>query len=631
MLSDNWYKNAIVYCVAVDRFQDSDGDGLGDFPGLTGRLDYLAGLGVTCLWLLPFQPSPRRDNGYDVSDYYSVDPRFGTLGDFVDFLREARELGIRVIIDLVINHTSNEHPWFQAARADPTGKYRNYYVWDDNPRPEMCSEVVFPGEQQCIWTYDERVGSYYLHHFYDFQPDLNIANPAVREEIRKLVGFWLELGVSGFRVDAAPFLIDMTGVWEFERKDFRRRWDFRILDELCDLVTSRRGDGVLLAEANVLPEYVPDYFGFPRPRGSRSGVGTGIGSGNRAGARITNENENRKREGGGGTPSEGTTAAGADTFEVAEGIGVTERQEELQFARRFHMLFNFHANQHLFLALAREQAEPLVRSLHSLPRIPSRCQWANFVRNHDELDLGRLNEAERQEVLTAFGPEPQMQLYERGIRRRLPPMLQGDCRRVMLAYSLLLSMPGTPVLLWGEEIGMGDDLSQPSRESVRTAMQWTAGVNAGFSEAHPNRLQRAVITDGAFGKDRVNVADQSHDPESLLNRISLAIRARRRCREFGLGRWEVVPADPPSVFAIRARRKGTAALAVHNLSAEPCEARLNLRAMPAGTGQPEELLSDRNYEQDAQRNGKTRGQLPGFVRLGPYGYRWFQFGGSHGP
>ena len=545
---DLWYKEAIVYSLDVETFQDSNGDGIGDFRGLTRRLEHLAGLGVTCLWLMPFYPSPNRDNGYDVTDYYSVDPRLGTLGDFVDCMRAARDRGMRVVIDLVVNHTSRDHPWFQAARRDPGSPYREYYVWSER-EPENPSEgVVFPGKQETIWTYDDAAGAWYLHRFYQHQPDLNVANPAVREEIRKVMGFWLELGVSGFRIDAAPFLVELKGL---EREDVqayehgREPHDF--IEKMREFLQWRRGDAVLLAEANVDMEEVPEYFG--------------------------------------------------------EGD-------------RMHLLFHFMANQHLFLALARGDARPLVQGLRAPPAIPRTAQWAHFLRNHDELDLGRLAEAEREEVFRVLGRDDAAQLYGRGLRRRLAPMLAGDRRRLELAYSLLLTLPGTPVLYYGDEIGMGDDLSLPERDAVRTPMQWCADAQAGFSSAPSDRLVRGVIADGPFAYPRVNVRDQRDDPDSLLNWLQRMIRLRRLCPEWGRGRWQVLDTGATEVFALAAEWQGGIVLALHNLADVECTVTLDLSPW-----------ADRSMA-DLLRGGARVpiGRAPHRMTLPPYGYRWHRLG-----
>lgn len=424
-MKDLWYKNAIVYSLDVETFMDSDGNGVGDFQGLINRLDYLSALGITCLWLLPFYPSPNRDNGYDVMDYYNIDPRLGTLGDFVEFMHQARERGIRVLIDLVVNHTSNQHPWFVAAKSDKNSKYHDYYVWSENPPKTPPELLVFPDVEDSIWEYDEQANTYYLHHFYKEQPDLNIANPAVREEICKIMGFWLELGVSGFRIDAVPFLIKGIGIEGADPEKLRG-----FLEEMRDFVSSRQGDAVLLAEANVDREQIPVYF--------------------------------------------------------AKGD-------------RMHILFNFLLNQHLFLALARQESTALREGLKTLPDIPDICQWLNFVRHHDELTLDRITSSEREEIFAAFAPEKTMQIFGRGIRRRLPPMMGGSRRRIELIYSLLFTLPGTPMLRYGEEIGMGDDLSLEGRDSVRTVMQWSDAANGGFSTAATDALARPAIANGEYG------------------------------------------------------------------------------------------------------------------------------------
>src|SRR4051812_4395998 len=390
-ISDLWWKNAIVYCVDVKTFLDFDGDGCGDFQGLSERVDYLSGIGVDCLWLMPFHPSPRRDDGYDVTDLYGVDPRMGSLGDVAELLRAAKNRGIRVIMDLVVNHTSDEHAWFAASRAQRDGLFRDWYVWSDDPKPE---EIVFPGVEDSAWEYDEQAGQYYLHHFLKSQPDLNLVNPAVRREVVKVMGFWLALGVCGFRVDAVPFLIE------------ERDKAHDLLRAMRAFMGRRHGEAVLLGEVNLEPAEQREFFG---PTG-----------------------------------------------------------DELNLA------FNFTLNQAMWLAFAREDPEPLERALAALPGIPPDAAWANFVRNHDELTLDKLDEGERADVFAAFGAEKSMQAYGRGIRRRAPSMLGGDARRIRMAYSLMFSLPGTPVLFYGEEIGMAENLAVDGRLAVRPPMQWSA-------------------------------------------------------------------------------------------------------------------------------------------------------------
>src|SRR5579864_7386064 len=349
MINDLWYKNSIIYCLSVATYLDSNADGIGDFQGLTRRLDYLAGLGVTALWLMPFQPSPCRDDGYDVSDYYGVDPRYGTLGDFVEFTKAAQQRGMRVLIDLVVNHTSDQHAWFREARRDPASKHRDWYVWSKKKPANADKGVVFPGVQKSTWTYDHDAKAWYFHRFYDFQPDLNTAHPEVQAEILKIMGFWIQLGVSGFRMDAVPFVIAKKGA---EQKRPVEQYD--MLRGFREFLQWREGDAIILAEANVLPRTDIQYFGDD--------------------------------------------------------------------GDRLHMMFNFQVNQNLFYALASSDSRPLARALKATMHRPETAQWGLFLRNHDELDLGRLSEEQRRQVFKCFGPEESMQLYERGIRRRLAPM-----------------------------------------------------------------------------------------------------------------------------------------------------------------------------------------------------------------
>jgi maltose alpha-D-glucosyltransferase/alpha-amylase len=476
-MENRWYKNAVIYCVDIDTYRDGNGDGIGDFIGLRQGLSYLAGLGVSCIWLLPFYNSPDRDNGYDVMDYLSVHPRLGDLGDFVDFMSEANDRGIRVIIDLVVNHTSDQHPWFQAARRnDP--KYQGYYVWRKDDPGDTSAQSAFPGKQSGVWEFDKLARAYYFHRFYSYQPDLNTGNPAVRDEIKKIMGFWLALGVSGFRVDAAPFVIAYKGP-DAEKQPHE---SFEYLEEFREYLRWKTGDAILVAEANVAPDQMLHYFG--------------------------------------------------------------------DHGQRMTMVINFFVNPHFFLAIAEGSPEPIERALRQLPQIPVLSHWAYFVRNHDELDLSRLSQAEREICFRAFGPKPQMQIYQRGIRRRLAPMLSGRVDLQLLMYSLIFTIPGTPILWYGEEIGMGDDLNQEERNSVRTPMQWTADINAGFSTAHPSRLVRPVIDKGVFSYRKVNVQAQRRDPNSLLNYLERMIRTRKEYPEFSIGTYRVVEtSEPTKIFA----------------------------------------------------------------------------------
>ena len=540
MIHDLWYKNAVIYCLNVETFLDSNGDGVGDFVGLTDRLPYLAGLGITCIWLLPFYASPNRDDGYDVSDYYGIHPRTGTFGEYVEFMNQARQLGLRVMIDLVVNHTSDQHPWFKAARSDRNSPYRNYYVWSKRRPSNWNKGIVFPGVQRTTWTRDPVAGEYYLHRFYDFQPDLNTHNPAVREEINRIVGFWLQLGVSGFRMDAVPFVIahkapDETGATDYEK-----------LHEIRDLVQWRRGDAMLLAEANVPPSESMKYFG-------------------------------------------------------AHG-------------ERLHMMLNFWVNQRLFYSLATTDTRPLKEALLATYQRPLAAQWGMFLRSHDELDLGRLTNHQRQQVFAAFGPEKRMQLYGRGIRRRLAPMLGNDRRRIELANSLMFTLPGTPILRYGDEIGMGDDLSLPERYAARTPMQWSEDRQGGFTTAR--RPIRRVIRDPVYGYKRVNVADQWRDPGSLLNWMERIIRTRKVCPEIGWGEWKILPRLPETVLGIQYDWNGRTTIVLHNFAETACAIRLHVP-------QPDGHLLTNLLSQEV--SGSDEGGRH-HIELEPYGYRWLRVG-----
>jgi maltose alpha-D-glucosyltransferase / alpha-amylase len=542
VINDLWYKNAIVYCLSVGTYLDTNADGVGDFQGLLRRLDYLQGLGVTAIWLLPFQPSPGRDDGYDISDYYGVDPRYGSLGDFVEFTQGCRQRGLRVMIDLVVNHTSNQHPWFQEARKDPKSKYRDWYVWSKKKPRNTNKGMVFPGVQKSTWNYDDVARAWYYHRFYDFQPDLSTSHPEVQAEILKIMGFWLQLGVSGFRMDAVPFVISAKG------PNIQRSIEnYDMLRMFREFLTWREGDAIILAEANVIPHVDLNYFG----------------------------------------------SAG----------------------ERLQMMFNFEVNQHLFYALATSDTRPLVKALQTTKPRPATAQWAQFLRNHDELDLGRLTKTQRQAVFAAFGPEPNMQLYKRGIRRRLAPMMQGDRRRLELAYSLMMTLPGTPVFRYGDEIGMGDNLDLPERNCARTPMQWSNEPHAGFTESDKPVLP--VISEGPYGFEHVNVAAQKRDPNSLMDWTERMIRMRKEVPEIGWGDFSILPSGKPEVLALRYDWRNNSVLFVHNLSPIPTEVKFGASAKV--DGQLVNLLSDDHSTPDA--SGKHS------VLLEPYGYRWFRIGG----
>ena len=460
--SDVWWKNAVVYCLDVETFLDSDEDGCGDLPGLCERVDYLTGLGIDCLWLMPFMPSCQRDDGYDITDFYGVDPRLGTHGDLLDVVRTARASGMRVIADLVMNHTSDQHPWFRDARRGPESRFHDFYVWRDEKPEEKPGDVVFPDQEDSNWAYDRKAKKWYMHRFYSHQPDLNVANPEVRDEIAQVTGFWLEQGLSGFRVDAVPFLIEPSGAHEEVATD-----PHELLRDLRRFIGRRNGEAVLLGEVNLAPEEQRKFFG-------------------------------------------------------------DEDGDELQ------LLFSFTVNQAMYLSLAREDATALARALDALPPIPEDCQWANFVRNHDELTLDKLSEEERQEVFDAFGPEKDLQLYGRGIRRRLPTMLGGDEKPDPAGVLARLLAPGnaSPLLRRGDRDGREPrDRGSLQRARADAVVRRAAG-RLHHGGARPSARSSA---EGPFGYREVNVTLQRRDPESLLNWMERLIRRRRECPELGWG------------------------------------------------------------------------------------------------
>jgi maltose alpha-D-glucosyltransferase/alpha-amylase len=544
MIKDLWYKNAVIYCLSVGTFMDANADGIGDFQGLMRRLDYLHGLGITAIWLMPFQTSPGKDDGYDISDYYAVNPAYGSMGDFVEFTHGAKQRGIRVIIDLVVNHTSNEHPWFQDARRDPQSKFREWYIWSKKRPASANKGMVFPGVQKSTWTHDRVAKKWYFHRFYDFQPDLNTSNPAVQAEILKIMGFWIQLGVSGFRMDAVPFVIGTKGA---DVTIPREQYD--MLRVFREFLQWRVGDSIILAEANVLPRTDMQYFGDD--------------------------------------------------------------------GDRMHMMFNFQVNQNLFYALATSDTRPLAKALNKTEKRPESGQWGLFLRNHDELDLGRLTERQRDRVFKALGPNPEDQLYDRGIRRRLAPMLGGDRRRMELAYSLMFTLPGTPVLRYGDELGMGDDLSLQERTCCRTPMQWSTEPQGGFTKS--NKPIVPVIKSGPYGYEHINAAEQRRDPNSMLNWTERIIRMRKEVPEVGWGEFKILDTGDPAVLAIRYDWRNNSVLFLHNLAEDPRGFAFSTGIKgDAGACLVNLLTADHSTSQD---NGKH------CVCLEGYGYRWYRVGG----
>lgn len=545
---DLWWKNAVIYSLDVETYNDGNGDGIGDFVGLAGRIDYLAELGVTCLWLMPFFPSPDLDDGYDITDFYNVDPRLGSLGDFVEVTRTAHDRGMRVIIDLVINHTSDQHPWFKQSRKSTDNPYRDWYVWRSDTPPDTSDKVVFPDQEDSIWEQDDKTGEWYLHNFYKHQPDLNIANPKVRDEIFKVIGFWAQLGVDGFRIDAVPFIFSTEGNTPEEIKAFGDPHDF--LRDIRAMVGRRTGDGIILGEVNI--PYKDQYTFFGQEHGD----------------------------------------------------GLT-------------MQFDFIGMQAAYLSLARQDPAPLVKALGQRPQLSHGTQWANFLRNHDELTLDKLTDKERQEVFDAFGPEPEMQVYGRGLKRRLPSMMGGDPRRIRMAYSLLFSLPGTPSLFYGEEIGMGEVLSEEGRMAVRTPMQWTPESSAGFSTAGVRKLVAPLPSDG-YSPEHVNVADQRSDPDSQYAFVRDLIFRYRQHPELGWGQHEVIEQPHTAVLALRCRHDENSVITLHNFSADGVTVAFSLDEEP-GT-----VLVDVFTGEECRLDDKGRIE----VVLDGYGYRWYRV---HGP
>jgi maltose alpha-D-glucosyltransferase/alpha-amylase len=540
-----WYKNAIFYELYVRAFKDSKGDGKGDLRGATQKLDYLKNLGVNCLWLLPIYPSPLRDDGYDISDYYNVISDYGTMDDFQELLDAAHSRGIRVIMDLVLNHTSDQHPWFQAARADPKSPYRDYYVWSDTNNRYKEARIIFLDTETSNWTWDEKAGQYFWHRFYSTQPDLNFDNPAVRQEMLNVMKYWLDMGVDGFRADAVPYLFERDGT-NCENLPETHHY----LEEIRQFLDEHYPGRILLAEANQWPEDVIQYFG--------------------------------------------------------------------DGSNEFHMGFHFPLMPRIFMALRREDRTPLEWILSRTPAIPESCQWCIFLRNHDELTLEMVTEEERQWMWQEYAPEPRMRL-NLGIRRRLAPLLDNNKQKILLANSLLFTMPGSPILYYGDEIGMGDDIWLPDRNGVRTPMQWSAQPGAGFSTAPQENYYSPLIQDDTYGSQEVNVEAELKDPQSLLNQIRHMIAVRKEHRVFGQGGFQWVKSSLAKQHNAIAAYLRTYAkesiLAIHNLSASQQEVSLELPGLESKA--PRDLITDRLLPP------VTSGRLT--LKLEPLQFLWIQF------
>ena len=476
-----WYKDAVFYQLHVKSFADSNADGIGDFPGLTSKLDHLASLGVDCLWLQPMYPSPFKDDGYDISDYTNIHPSYGTLEDFEHFLNQAHARGLRVIIELVLNHTSDQHAWFQEARSSTDNPRRDWYVWSDTDDRYRGVRIIFIDTELSNWAWDPVSKAYYWHRFFSHQPDLNYDNPAVRDEIWTVMKFWLDLGVDGFRVDAVPYLVEREGTSCENLPETHA-----VLKELRARLDAQFTGKVLLAEANMWPEDVRPYFG-----------------------------------------------AGDE----------------------FHMSFHFPIMPRMFMALRLEDRKPLIDIIERTPSIPESCQWGIFLRNHDELTLEMVTEIERQYMWDEYAKDPRARI-NLGIRRRLAPLMEGDRRRIELMSGLLMSLPGSPILYYGDEIGMGDNVYLGDRNSVRTPMQWNGGFNAGFSTADPERLWLPLISNAVYGYQAVNVESQQRNPTSLLNWTRRLIEVRRSPGSSGAGRSSF--SSPTTIACWRSRGRSDA-------------------------------------------------------------------------
>jgi maltose alpha-D-glucosyltransferase/alpha-amylase len=534
-----WYKDAVIYQLHVKSFYDSNEDGIGDFKGLTSKLDYLGELGVDCLWLLPMYPSPFRDDGYDIADYYSIHPNYGTLDDFREFLTEAHARGLRVITELVLNHTSDQHAWFKEARSSRDHPRRDWYVWSDTDDRYPGVRIIFIDTEQSNWGWDPVSKAYYWHRFFSHQPDLNYDNPAVREEMWNVMQFWLEMGVDGFRVDAVPYLIEREGT------------SCENLPETHEVLKYIRGRldrqfeaKVLLAEANQWPEDVSAYFGD---------------------------------------------------------------------GDEFHMAFHFPIMPRMFMALRLEDRKPLVEIVERTPAIPETCQWGIFLRNHDELTLEMVSDVERDYMYEEYARDPVARL-NLGIRRRLAPLLEGDRRRIELMNGLLMSLPGSPIVYYGDEIGMGDNIYLGDRNGVRTPMQWSGGWNGGFSTADPERLAQPLISNPVYGYQAVNVASQQRTDHSLLNWMRRLIRVRQSTRVFSRGSISFLSPANHRVLAYTRSLHGETVLVVNNLSGTAQVAELDLHGLEGAI--PIEMFGHSLFPRI--------GELPYMLTLGPYNFYWFR-------
>ena len=535
-----WYKDAIIYQVHVKSFRDSNRDGFGDFNGLIEKLDYVESLGANCIWLLPFYPSPLRDDGYDISAYEEINPAYGTLDDFKRFLDAAHERGLKVVTELVINHTSDQHPWFQRARAAPKDSpERDWYVWSDDPNKYAGTRIIFTDTETSNWSWDPLAQQFYWHRFFSHQPDLNFDNPAVRAAVIDVMRFWLNMGVDGLRLDAIPYLIERDGTNCENLPETHV-----VLKELRAAMDAEFENRVFLAEANQWPPDVRPYFG--------------------------------------------------DGDEC-------------------HMAFHFPLMPRMYMALRREDRTPLVEILQRTPTIPDDCQWAIFLRNHDELTLEMVTDEERDYMYHEYAKDPRMRINV-GIRRRLAPLLDGGRRQMELMNALLFSMPGTPIVYYGDEIGMGDNMYLGDRNGVRTPMQWSDSRNAGFSEAEVAAIYSPVVVDAPYGYLAVNVEAQERTQTSLLRWMRRTIRVRQRSQAFGRGTMEILPVQNQRVLVFLRQYGDETILCVNNLSRYAQPVQVDMRRWTGWT--PVELYSDQPWPRV--------GDLPFLITLGPHTFLWFR-------
>jgi len=534
-----WYKDAIFYQVFPRGFYDANADGNGDLMGIASKLDHLQELGVDCLWLMPFYASPLKDGGYDISDFRQVDPTIGTVADFEALTKAAHSRGIRIIADLVINHTSDQHSWFQEARRDPHSPKRRYYVWSDTDQTYRGARVIFKDTETSNWTWDPLGRQYFWHRFYSHQPDLNYDNPAVRQEVLDIIAFWLDRGIDGFRVDAVPYLFEREGT---NCENLPETHEF--LQEVRRFVDARYPGTLLLAEANQWPSDLVAYFG------------TGD---------------------------------------------------------EFHMAFNFPIMPRLFMAIRREDQRPIVEIMSQLPEIPSTCQWALFLRNHDELTLEMVTDEDRDYMYAEYARDPKMRL-NLGIRRRLAPLMDNGRRQIELMHSLLFTLPGSPVLYYGDEIGMGDNVHMGDRDGVRTPMHWTGDRNAGFSRADPSALYAPVSLDPIYHYQAVNVEAQLRSPTSLLNWLRTWVRIRREHKVFGRGSLEFIPCRNQRVVAYVRLYQDQIALVINNLSRFSQAAELDLSRFRGLT--PIEMAGNALFPRI--------GDDPYPITLGPHAFYWLR-------